>query len=101
MPAPEAWTVDEANAALPRVRALLERLQAGDAALTPQVAVEALAADGIVLRDPRTGLLDFRAVAPDGRPYWLCWVPEEAEVGFWHWPEDGYAGRRPVEEGPA
>lgn len=101
MPAPESWTVEEANAALPRVRALLARLEDGDPALTPQVAVEALAADGIVLRDPRTGLLDFRAVAPDGRPYWLCWVPGEDEVAFWHWPEDGYAGRRPVGDAPA
>lgn len=40
-------------------------------------------------------------MAPDGRPYWLCWVPGEDEVAFWHWPEDGYAGRRPVGDAPA
>jgi hypothetical protein len=118
------WTVEEANAALPRVRALLERIHtlaaaraagaAGDRvagnghapAGTAQdaellAAVRALDEDGIVLRDLETGLVDFPAVLPDGRPYLLCWLPDEPEVAWWHWPETGFAGRRPLSDPPA
>jgi hypothetical protein len=28
----------------------------------------------------------------------LCWKLGEDEVAFWHGLEDGFAGRRPVEE---
>jgi hypothetical protein len=100
MPSPQDWTFQEANAALPRLRELFERLDAGSAELTPQVAAEALAADGIVLRDPERGLIDFAGRSADGRTLWLCWVRDEDEVSHWHWPEEGFAGRRPVEEVP-
>jgi len=98
--APNAWTVEEANVVLPRIQALLDRLAAGDAALTPQVAAEALHVDGIVLRDAGRGLIDFTAVAPSGRPYWLCWLAGEPEVAWWHWVEDGFAGRRRLDDPP-
>jgi hypothetical protein len=97
---PDHWSLDEANDALPRVRELLERLAGGAPGLTPQLAAEALSADGIVLRDPIRGLIDFPSRSTDGRPLWLCWVLGEDHVGYWHWPEDGFAGRRPVEEVP-
>ena len=100
MAAPDDWTIAEANAALPRLRDLFARLADPSPGLTPQVAAEALACDGIVLRDPVRGLIDFPARSTDGRPFWLCWVLGEDDVAYWHWPEDGFAGRRPVEEVP-
>jgi hypothetical protein len=119
------WTPEEANAALPHVAALLERVreataelraraetireraggnghaQPADAAerVLREVAAE-LAADGIILRDAEAGLIDFPARAGDGRPYWLCWRSGEDRVAWWHWPEDGFAGRRPLGEAP-
>ena len=54
-----------------------------------------------MLRDLDRGLIDFEAVAPSGRRYWLCWVLGEPEVEWWHWPEDGFAGRTPLESPPA
>ena len=123
--APEqSWTVEAANAALPRVAARIERIQAllvraaearqggerlaggnghapaaaADAELV--AAVEALEAEGIVLRDAGAGLVDFPARTADGRTYLLCWVLGEPEVGWWHWPESGFAGRRPLSEPP-
>ena len=60
-----------------------------------------LADEGVLLRDPRTGLIDFPARAAAGRPYWLCWMWGEPEVDTWHWVEDGFAGRTPVDELPA
>src|SRR5581483_10708082 len=62
--------------------------------------VVALEAEGIVLRDARRGLVDFPAQAPNGRGYWLCWLVGEPEVAWWHWPEDGFAGRTPLSEPP-
>ena len=62
--------------------------------------VTELEADGIVLRDVAQGLVDFPARAPAGRGYWLCWLVGEPEVAWWHWPEDGFAGRRPLSEPP-
>jgi len=118
------WTAVEANAALPRVRAVVERVRslagvareragaageqvrgnghapATDVRAELAAAVGELAREDIVLRDLDSGLVDFPAVSPSGRPYWLCWVAGEREVAWWHWPEDGFAGRRPLSDPP-
>jgi hypothetical protein len=57
--------------------------------------VEGLTAQGIVLRDAETGLLDFPS-RRDGREVFLCWRLGEDRVEFWHGPESGFSGRRPV-----
>jgi hypothetical protein len=119
-----AWTVEAANAALPRVREVLERIRelvaaareeregaaervegnghapAAQAGRGLRGAVEELTGQGIVLRDVDTGLVDFPARLPDGREYLLCWVLGEPEVAFWHWPDAGFAGRRPLSDPP-
>ena len=51
--------------------------------------------EGIVLRDPDRGLIDFTALH-NGREVLLCWQLGEEELGWWHLPEDGFAGRRPL-----
>ncbi len=66
-----------------------------DALSTLRREVEALNEMGIVLRDPETGLIDFPANI-EGRPAFLCWRLGEESVGFWHGPEGGFAGRRPL-----
>lgn len=50
---------------------------------------------GIVLRDAEAGLIDFPCHR-DGRDVFLCWRLGEGRVGFWHGPESGFAGRRPL-----
>jgi hypothetical protein len=50
----------------------------------------------IVLRDVERGLIDFPAMR-DGVEVYLCWlVDDEESIGFWHAPEAGFAGRRPL-----
>jgi hypothetical protein len=119
-----AWTVEGANAALPRVREVLERIRelvaeareeregaaervegnghapAVRAGRGLRTAVEELTDQGIVLRDVDAGLVDFPARLDDGREYLLCWVLGEPEVAFWHWPDAGFAGRRPLSDPP-
>ena len=121
----ELWTVERANAALPRVAAALARIRdlvtearrereetaglregnghpaAPRGTEELRAAVEALTADGIILRDLDAGLVDFPAELADGRRYLLCWVLGEPAVGWWHWPDTGFAGRRPLSDPPA
>jgi hypothetical protein len=55
-----------------------------------------LEAVDIVLRDVDRGLIDFPAMR-DGVEVYLCWlVDDEDSIGFWHLPEAGFAGRRPL-----
>ena len=58
---------------------------------------EQIAALGCVIKDVEIGLVDWPA-RHQGRDIWLCWRYGEAEVGFWHEVDAGYAGRRPVAE---
>jgi hypothetical protein len=122
----ETWyTVDEANALLPRLRPLLERVREQQAALTEDRSValiraraaqngggaaaqklgararalekdvSQLQAWGIVLRDPQTGLVDFFHKR-EGRTVFLCWRLGEDRVSWWHPVETGIAGRQPL-----
>jgi hypothetical protein len=124
------YTHEEATAALPHVRAQVERIReliaeasaapargagvsgnghaassngqasgdTGDAEL--RSLVEELQRDGIVLRDPGRGLIDFPAQSPSGREYLLCWLAGEDAIEWWHWPDAGFAGRTPLSQPP-
>jgi len=59
--------------------------------------VAELADLGVELKDPVTGLVDFRTLV-EGREAYLCWKLEEDEIGWWHELDAGAAGRRPVSE---
>ena len=65
-----------------------------------RVLLEELTDDGIVVRDPERGLIDFPARSPGGRPYLLCWLHGEDAIEWWHWPDAGFAGRTPLTEPP-
>jgi len=71
-----------------RTRGLVDQMQADAAWLDDR---------DIVLRDISTGLLDFPSTV-NGRPIWLCWRLGEGSVTAWHTHEEGFAGRRPIDE---
>jgi hypothetical protein len=50
---------------------------------------------GAVLKDPRTGLLDFYGEV-DGKLVWLCWRYGESECAFYHALEEGFSARKPI-----
>jgi hypothetical protein len=119
------YTLEQANAALDWVVERLERLRSARTQLSDDEAREALTEaaprDGggspgrvvseaflqlraaltelqamdVVLRDLDRGLVDFPAIR-DGREVYLCWEEGEDEISFWHEPEAGFAGRRPL-----
>ncbi len=52
---------------------------------------------GCEMKDLVGGLVDFPAEY-QGRRIWLCWKLGEAEVGYWHEAQAGFAGRQPIDE---
>ncbi|HSB12202.1 MAG TPA: DUF2203 domain-containing protein [Blastocatellia bacterium] len=50
---------------------------------------------GVHVKDFRTGLVDF-PYDRDGRIVYLCWRPDEDEIGWWHETDAGFAGRQPL-----
>lgn len=53
---------------------------------------------GVQVQDLDEGLLDFPCVM-EGKTVMLCWKLGEAAITHWHEPEDGFAGRKPLDEG--
>lgn len=51
---------------------------------------------GVQVKDLDNGLLDFPSVL-DGKSILLCWKLGEKEIAYWHSPEDGFAGRKPID----
>jgi hypothetical protein len=95
------YTVEEARALLPQVRAVLlqlgfERRRDGNADGGAVLALLGhLEGMGIVLRDVESGLVDFPTIR-DGERAWLCWRLADPDLGFWHTTREGFASRRPL-----
>jgi hypothetical protein len=119
------YTVEQAEAARPWVAERVERIKSALADLTSPAsraifdemdsttggawpgrgiatavlalltAAEQLEAMDIVLRDADRGLVDFPSIR-DGEEVYLCWQSGEPRVAFWHDPDAGFAGRRPL-----
>ena len=77
----------------------LERRQAeiGTIIRRMEAAVTQIDTWGVTLRDIKTGLIDFPALA-NGRPIWLCWKLGEDDIAWWHELDTGIAGRKSLME---
>jgi hypothetical protein len=82
------------NMERPEVRELRETVEASHAELNEIVA--RFTAQGVQVKDMDRGLIDFPAEV-DGQAALLCWHVGEPRIAFWHSPDDGFAGRRPLE----
>jgi hypothetical protein len=119
------FTIEQANASLPTVKPLLQRLrdardllteeeahaaltdaaptngggepgtQVGEAFLEVRRLLLAMEEAGIVVRDIDRGLIDFPAIL-EQREVYLCWELGEDEVAWWHDLDSGYRGRQPL-----
>ena len=122
------YTLEEASELLPHVAELVQRMRSARDRLGDREAREALSEAGptngggdpgrtvsegfvelrdsiaelreleVVLRDLDRGLLDFPSIR-DGREVYLCWQEGEDAIEFWHEPEAGFGGRRPLDDG--
>lgn len=52
---------------------------------------------GVQVKDIDIGLLDFPCVV-EGRVVLLCWKMGETSIAHWHSQEEGFAGRKPIDE---
>jgi hypothetical protein len=52
---------------------------------------------GVQVKDLDIGLLDFPCVVED-EIVLLCWKYGEEKIGFWHGLEEGFRGRKPIDE---
>ena len=52
---------------------------------------------GVQVKDIDTGLLDFPCNV-EGRVVLLCWRMGEQSITHWHGTEEGFAGRKPIDE---
>jgi hypothetical protein len=52
---------------------------------------------GVQVKDIDIGLLDFPCEV-DGRVVLLCWKMGEPSITHWHSIEEGFAGRKPIDE---
>ena len=90
-----------------RAREAIDVLDPGDGRLLPgprggdvrwsssAARLSELEAVDVVVRDVDRGLVDFPALR-DGEEVYLCWLVDEDEIGYWHAPDAGFAGRRPL-----
>lgn len=100
-------TRSEAEAVLPHVASLVEDLQRRIQAFQRQPSdplaqeIRALLAEleqhGAEIKDPASGLIDFRTLR-DGREVYLCWrLGEGPRILYWHDLDAGFAGRQPLD----
>ena len=95
------YTVEEARALLPQVRAVLlqlafERRRDGGPDRGASLALlQHLEGLGIVVRDTESGLVDIPTLR-DGEPAWLCWRLADPDLAFWHTTREGFSSRRPL-----
>ena len=54
-------------------------------------------ATGVQVKDLDMGLLDFPCVV-EGRTVLLCWKLGEKGITHWHGVDEGFAGRKPIDE---
>jgi hypothetical protein len=73
------------------------RAERDKAAQNTKDAMAEVEAIGVQIKDLDMGLLDFPCVVDD-QIVLLCWKFGEEKIEFWHGLEDGFRGRKPIDE---
>jgi len=60
-------------------------------------AIAEISATGVQVKDLDIGLLDFPCQV-EGEIVLLCWKSGETSITHWHGTEEGFAGRKPIDE---
>jgi hypothetical protein len=79
---------------VPLARRKAERAKAEQRAKDALAEIDAI---GVQVKDLNTGLLDFPCEV-EGRIILLCWKLGEKSITHWHGTEEGFAGRKPIDE---
>ena len=79
---------------VPLARRKAERAKAEQRAKDALAEIDAI---GVQVKDLDIGLLDFPAEV-DGQIILLCWKLGEESIAHWHGTQEGFAGRKPIDE---
>ena len=79
---------------VPLARRKAERMKAEQRAKDALAEIDSI---GVQVKDLDIGLLDFPCQV-DGRIVLLCWKLGEKSITHWHGTEEGFAGRKPIDE---
>jgi len=60
-------------------------------------ALEQIAESGCLVKDLDMGLVDFPCLV-ENRQIYLCWKLGEPKISFWHNLDEGYPGRKPLDQ---
>ena len=78
-----------------KVREVRDRRDEAAAAL--RGLIEQVQELGCVIKDLDIGLIDF-PTSFQGREVYLCWKLGEPSIAFWHGVDEGFAGRKPIDQ---
>jgi len=79
---------------VPLARRKAERMKAEQRAKDALAEIDSI---GVQVKDLNIGLLDFPCQV-DGRIVLLCWKLGEKSITHWHGTEEGFAGRKPIDD---
>ena len=79
---------------VPLARRKAERAKAEQRAKDALAEIDSI---GVQVKDLEIGLLDFPCEV-EGRTVLLCWKMGEQSITHWHGTEEGFAGRKPIDE---
>jgi hypothetical protein len=82
---------------LDRDRALQVRQRRDNAATRLRNAIETVQEMGCVIKDLSIGLVDFPTLLR-GVEVYLCWKLGETRIEYWHGLEEGFRGRKPIDQ---
>jgi len=79
---------------VPLARRKAERVKAEQRAKDALAEIDSI---GVQVKDLEVGLLDFPCEV-EGEIILLCWKLGEAGITHWHGTQEGFAGRKPIDE---
>jgi hypothetical protein len=62
-----------------------------------RAAIEEIQEYGCLIKDLDIGLIDFPTIFR-GVEVYLCWKLGEPEIGYWHGVDEGFRGRKPIDD---
>ncbi|PYV26330.1 MAG: DUF2203 domain-containing protein [Acidobacteria bacterium] len=74
------------------------RAQRQEVASQLEEALKQIQQTGCLVKDLDIGLVDFPSLI-DGQEVYLCWKLGEERIGYYHGIEEGFAGRKPLDDG--
>ena len=91
------WIMMSGGASVNREQVLRSKSRRDTSAAQFQAAIEKIQSFGCLVKDLDIGLIDF-PTSFRGQEVYLCWKLGEPGIGFWHGVEEGFRGRKKIDQ---